>query len=128
MSQMPTGSYGWAAPRFLKVNAEAVGDAGLAQEPPRLGPARGDVAAVAGELLELRRRGGPRRARHLDAADLLDHGDPRQAARGAVAVQGQRQRAADALVVEGLPLVVDAPPATTQSHGLSCTVIFEPSA
>jgi len=54
---------------------EALGQAGLLQQPTGLGAAGADVAPVAGELLQLGRRRGPGSAGHLDAADLLDHGD-----------------------------------------------------
>ena len=45
-----------------------------------------------------------------------------------VPVEGERERAAHPLVVEGLLLVVASPPMSTQSQGLSCTVILGPSA
>src|SRR3989441_3132195 len=85
---------------------EALGDPGLLEQPPRLRARLGDVAGVAGELLQLRRRRRERGAGDLDAADLLDDGDLGQRRRALIAIEGQRERAAHALVVERLVLVV----------------------
>ena len=107
MSQIPTVSYGCGNPAILEREGEALGHAGLAQEPPRLRPAGRDVAAVAGELLQLRRRRRPWRPRHLDPR--RPPSPPRcgrASARRLVAVERQGQRPAHALVVERLPLVV----------------------
>src|SRR5262249_60778407 len=43
---------------------------------------------------------------HHERADRLHEGDARERARGLPAIDGERQRAADARVVEGLPFVV----------------------
>ena len=104
MSQIPIGGLGDAA--VLEREREAVGDTGLSEEPARLGPAGGDVAPVPGQLFQLRRGRGPRCPRHLDAANLLHDGDPREILGRLVAIERERQCATNALVVEGLALVV----------------------
>src|SRR6266850_4259130 len=93
-------------PAVREGEGEAVGDAGLPQQATRLGPRLLDVAAVAGELLELVRRRRERRARHLHPGHLFHVGDFRERLSGLMPVQGERQRAADALVVEGLLVLV----------------------
>src|SRR6266849_1900933 len=92
----------------LEAEREALRDAGLFQEATRLGPRLRDVMRVAGELLELRRRRRVWRARDLDAADALHHRDLRERLRALVAVEGERERLARALVVPRLLLVVHA--------------------
>src|SRR5204863_6742943 len=84
----------------------AVRHAGLAQQSAGLGAAGLDVTPVTRELFQLRRRRGPWRARHLDAGDFLHDGDPREVLGRLVAIQRERQRATNALVVEGLALLV----------------------
>src|SRR2546427_5097218 len=49
----------------LEGERKAIGDPGLLEQPFRLGARPGDVASVAGKLLELGRRGRERRPRHL---------------------------------------------------------------
>ena len=86
---------------------EAVGHAGFLQQPPRLGARFFDVGPVAGELVQLLRRRRERRAGHLHAGHRLDDRDLGERLRRLVPVQRERQRAAHALVVEWLLLVVD---------------------
>ena len=66
-----------------------------------------DVAPVAGQLLQLGGRRGVGCPGHLHSRDFLHDRDLRQRLGPLVAVQGEGQRLADALVVEGLLLVVD---------------------
>ena len=87
MSQMPDRLVGLRDAAVLEREREALGHAGLAQQPLGLGPAGVDVAPVAGELLQLGRRRGPRRPRHLDPADFLHHRDAGQVLRCLVAVE-----------------------------------------
>ena len=62
-------------PAVLEDERKPLGDAGLTQQAASLRPAGLDVAPIAGELFELLRRRRPRRARHLDAGDILHHRD-----------------------------------------------------
>src|SRR6185369_10190011 len=94
-------------PAILEGEREALGNARLAEEPARLRPAGRDVAAVAGELLQLRWRRGPGRPRHLNTRDLLHHRDAGEVARGLMAVEGEGQCPPDSLVVEWLAIVID---------------------
>ena len=93
-------------PAVLEGEGEAVRHARLLQEPPRLRARRVDVAAVAGELLQLRGRGRVRGPGHLDPAHVLDERDLGERLRGLVAVEGEREGPPHPLVVEGLLLVV----------------------
>src|SRR4029450_8680348 len=60
-----------------------------------------------GELHQLGRRGGERRTRHLYPRDVPDDGRLRQHAGRPVAIQREREGAADAAIAERLFLVVD---------------------
>ena len=115
-------------PAVLEGEREAVGHAGLAQQPPRLGPAGRDVAPVAGQLLQLGRRRRPRRARHLDAR--------RPPSRRRCATASSTPRSGRAARVSARRTRLSSNgfrswfivTSCTQFQGLSCTVIFGPSA
>src|SRR2546422_6196558 len=95
------------SPAVLVGEREAVREAGLLEQALGLGPGLGDVAPVAGQLLELRRPRGEGHARHLHASRLFHDRDLGQRLRPLVTIEGERERAAHALVVEGLALVVE---------------------
>src|SRR5262249_20311290 len=79
----------------------------LLEEALGLRPACPDVLAVAGELLELGGRGGPRRPRPLDARHVLDAWALWPGLGALVGVESQGQGAAYALVPERLLLMVE---------------------
>jgi len=127
ISHIPTVSYGMGIPRFLKVNAKPSGTPASRRSRTCLRPRLLDIAPVAASFSSSWGAWPRRYPATWMPADFANHGDLGQVPGGLVAVRGQGERAADALVVEGLALVIDGHE-REQSHALSCTAIFGPRA
>src|SRR5438552_15502455 len=104
----PERHVGIRDPAILESEGEAVRHARLAEQSPGFRARLDDVAAIAGQSLQLGRRGGQRCPGPLYAGYFLQDGDLRKRLGALPAVQGQSQGPADPLVVEGLALVVEA--------------------